>query len=70
MKYVKEPVNAFTHLFGAALSVAGTVVLIVMAALRRSPWAIVSFAIYGASMIALYMASGIYHMLNVSEYHG
>lgn len=67
MKGVKEPVNAFTHLAGAVLAIAGTVLLIIYAALQGSVWGVVSFSIYGASMIALYSASGIYHMLKVSD---
>lgn len=67
MKRMKEPVNAITHLTGAALAIAGAAVLIVMTALNGSVWGVVSFSIYGASMIALYAASGIYHALNVSQ---
>ena len=60
-----RPWSAITHGVGAALAVLGTVLLLVRAAARHlSPWAVTSFAIYGASMIVLYTASTLYHCLN------
>jgi hemolysin III len=44
---------------GVVLSVIGLIVLLVLAWGR--PWHIVSFSIYGASLIFLYTASAIYH---------
>lgn len=55
--------NSFTHGLGLALSIAGVAVLIVLACLRATAWHIVSFSIYGASLISLYAASTIYHSL-------
>ena len=63
---IKEPVNSLTHLFGAVLSVLGLVLLIINAAKYGTVWHIVSFAIYGTSLILLYSASSIYHMLKTS----
>ena len=61
-----RPWAAITHGAGAVLAIAGTVLLLVQAALLGlSPWHMASFAIYGASMIALYTASTLYHCLNV-----
>jgi hemolysin III len=60
---LREPVSAGTHLGGALLSVAGLVVLVVMAVQRGTVWHTVAFAIYGASLIALYTASTLYHAL-------
>lgn len=49
MKKIKDPVSGFTHLFGAVLSVAGLVFLIIMSALysNEKGWDIVSFSIFG-----------------------
>ncbi len=59
-----RPWSAITHGVGAALAVLGTVLLIVRAAVwGLGPWAITAFSIYGASMIALYSASSLYHCL-------
>ncbi len=63
MRYIKEPVNSLTHLSAAVLAVPATLYLILAA---RTPLHKISFLIFGLSMIALYTASGIYHMLRVS----
>lgn len=61
--YHGERFNAWTHLVGAALSVTGTILLIVMAAAIGDPWRIVSVSIFGATLILLYSASTLYHSL-------
>ncbi|KXS33814.1 MAG: Hemolysin D [Candidatus Gallionella acididurans] len=61
--YYGEKFNAITHLVGAVLALAGTVVLIVLAALGGDPWKIVSVSIYGATLILLYSFSTLYHSL-------
>lgn len=57
----EELANTITHGIGLALSIAGFVVLLVLAALRGSPRHIVSCAIYGATLVCLYAASTLYH---------
>jgi hemolysin III len=59
--YQGERFNSITHLAGAALAVVGAVVLIHSAATRGDTWKIVSFSIFGATLIALYLASTLYH---------
>ena len=59
----EEIANSVTHGIGAALSVAGLVVLVVMAAIRGTAWHIVSCAVFGVSLILLYLASTLYHAL-------
>ncbi|MBK6322964.1 MAG: hemolysin III family protein [Burkholderiales bacterium] len=59
--YHGERFNSISHLVGAGLAVLGSVVLIVPAARLGDPWKIVSFSIYGAMLIALYVASTLYH---------
>lgn len=49
------------HGFGVVFSIGATAVLLVLAAIYANAWAIVSCAIFGASMITLYSASTIYH---------
>ena len=60
---LREPFSGISHLFGAALSIAGLAVLLVLS--RGDGWRLTSFSIYGASLIVLYSASGIYHSLPV-----
>lgn len=64
---IKEPINSLTHLFGALLSIVGLTVLVYNASLNATVWHIVSFSIYGASLILLFSASSIYHSLRTSE---
>ncbi len=64
---IKEPFNSLSHLIGALLSIAGLVILIYQSAINGTVWQIVSFAIYGTSLILLFSASSIYHMLDISE---
>ena len=63
-KYPKteEILNVITHGLGFLLSIAALVLLVVFAALRGNVWHIVSFSIYGVSLVVLYLASTLYHM--------
>lgn len=58
---LEELLNSITHGIGLALSIAGFVVLLILAAARGSSWQIVSCAVYGTSLVALYTASTLYH---------
>lgn len=57
----EEIANSLTHGVGLLLSVAGLVVLIVVAALHGGAINVVSCAIYGATLVCLYAASTLYH---------
>jgi len=59
--YHGERFNSISHLVGAGLAVLGAVLLVVTAARLGDPWKIVSFSIYGAMLVALYVASTLYH---------
>jgi hemolysin III len=58
---IREPVNAWSHLVGLVLAVAGTVALLRMAQGTRE---VVAFTLYGLSLILLYAASTVYHALS------
>lgn len=55
--------NSITHLAGTCLSLAGFVVLIVFAGKQGDPWKIVSFSIYGITLVVLYLFSTLYHSI-------
>lgn len=59
--YHGEKLNAWTHLAGAVLALAGSVVLVVRAALVGDAWKLVSVSIYGATLVLLYSFSTLYH---------
>ncbi len=57
----EEKLNIWTHFIGLLLSIAALSVLVVKSSLFGNVWHIVSYSIYGASMILLYLASTLYH---------
>ncbi len=57
----EEIANSITHGTGVGLSIAALVILVVYAARLSDAWKVVSFSIYGASLIILYLASTLYH---------
>ena len=59
--YHGERFNSITHLAGACLAVVGAAVLIVVAARMSDPWKLISFSVYGATLVTLYVASTLYH---------
>ncbi|GAF66876.1 PAQR family membrane homeostasis protein TrhA [Alkalihalobacillus trypoxylicola] len=59
----EEIANAITHGIGAVLSVAALVLLIIYSSLYGSAWHIVSFSIYGVTMLLLYLSSTLLHSL-------
>ena len=60
---MEETVNVLTCGVGVLLSVAGLVLIVTPAALHGDAWQVVSFSIYGASLILLYTASALYHAI-------
>jgi hemolysin III len=61
---IREPVNGASHLVGLLLAGAGTVLLLRMA---NGPWQLAAFSVYGATLILLYGASTLYHILPLSD---
>lgn len=59
----EEIAHAVTHGVGAALSVAGLTILVVLAAIEGDAWRVTSVAIYGASLFLLYLSSTLYHAI-------
>ena len=59
--YPGERFNAWTHLFGALLALAGAVWLIVIAAASGDPLKTVSVTVYGLTLVTLYSISTVYH---------
>ena len=57
----EEIANAVSHGLGALFGVVATTILIVMSVLYGDPYKIVSSAIYGATLILLYVMSTLYH---------
>lgn len=59
----EEIFNSVSHGTGGLLAIAGTAVLIVVAAIYSDAWGVVSSSVYGASLIILYTMSTLYHAI-------
>jgi hemolysin III len=57
----EEIMASVSHGFGLALSIVGFIGLIYLGVTRGDIWQLVSFIIYGLSLITLYLASTLYH---------
>eukprot|EP00977_Amphora_coffeiformis_P027165 scaffold34593_cov179-Amphora_coffeaeformis.AAC.3 len=58
-----EVFNAASHLAALILSILGSAILIVGASAQGEPWKIVSFSIYGASLMFLFGSSTLHHAI-------
>lgn len=59
--YLKDPLSGLLHLIGALLAIPGMITLIILG--RHSALKIVSFSIYGAALILLFLSSTLHHWL-------
>lgn len=58
---IEEEINIISHAIGLILSIVAFVLLVTHANLHGNAWHIVSFSIFGASLIILYATSTFYH---------
>jgi hemolysin III len=66
----EEIANCLTHGAGLVASVAAIPLLVIAATGRRDPWQIVGGAVFGATLVLLYLASTVYHALPASRAKG
>jgi len=57
---LRDPVSGLTHLFAAIAAIAGLGILLIIA--RSDFWKQASLLVYGASLTAMFAASGAYHL--------
>ena len=62
----EEIMNMVTHIVGGAFGIAATALCILRAALQANSWALWACALYGATLIAMYTISSVYHGLHPS----
>lgn len=67
--YIREPINAFTHLLGALLSLIGTLFILNFSHVAHSltTTATACVLIFGMSLILLYTTSGVYHLVKAKD---
>jgi hemolysin III len=64
---IEEKINIISHAIGFILSIVALVLLVTHANLYGDAWHIVSFSLFGASLIILYAASTFYHSAKKPE---
>jgi hemolysin III len=62
--YYGEKLNSISHLVGAAFALIGLGALLSVAIQTRDPWVIISFSVFGISMVLLYTMSTLYHSVS------
>lgn len=63
---LEERIHTLSHGVGLILSIAGLVWMLQVSIGTADPWRIVASSIYGASLIALFLSSTLYHGLHTS----
>jgi hemolysin III len=53
--------NSVTHGIGTVLSLIGLALLVILATKSGDVWRVVSFSVYGSSLVILYLSSTLYH---------
>ena len=64
---LKHPIRSLIGVIAVSLSITASILLVYRAAVQGSAWHVVSFSIYGVSLITLWTISTLYHSLNVSS---
>lgn len=65
----RDPVSGLTHLFGALASLIGLIILIIyeLNIPNSTPLGLVAVIMFGISLILLYTASSVYHLVKSSD---
>ena len=66
----EEVANTLTHGLGIVLAILGTAVLLSAARASTAPYAAIACAVYGTTMIVLYLASTLYHGAGIQQANG
>ena len=64
----EEIFNMTSHIVGAVLGIVAVTLCVIFAAINQNVYGVVSGAIYGVTMIILYIMSSIYHGLSPKRY--
>lgn len=67
LRYVRDPMNGLTHFVGFLMAITGLVFLLLKAVNPISVPHVVTFSIFGGSMVLLFLASTLYHWLPLSD---
>src|SRR5262245_41179359 len=62
-RHIEEIANSVTSGIGLVMSLAGFIALVILAFARGDVWHITGCGVYGATLVALYAASTLYHSI-------
>ena len=65
MRHLREPANGLIHLAGALLAVVALALLLRLAVGAGTARHVVAYAVFGLSLVALYTASALHHLLRL-----
>ena len=65
---LEEVIHAITHGVGVLLSIGGLSWMLYLSIVAADPWRIVASSIYGATLIALFLSSTVYHSMYASRH--
>jgi hemolysin III len=63
----EEIFNMVSHIAGGGIGIIALVLCVVYSAIKGDPWAVVSCALYGASLVFMYSVSSVYHGLRTNK---
>lgn len=63
----RDPVSGLSHLAGAILSIVALCILSAQAAVYGGVWHMVSFMIFGSTLLLMFSCSTIYHLVHASD---
>lgn len=63
---LRDPVSSISHMAGAVFAIVALCILAVQAAAHDSTWHMVSFMIFGATMLLMFSCSALYHSIHAS----
>ena len=64
----RDPISGLTHLAGAVFAIVALCVLVAQAALHGGVWHMVSFVIFGTTLLLMFSSSALYHLLHAPEH--
>ena len=64
----EELIHSLTHGAGALASLVALIVLVGLAATRGTPLHVISYSIYGSTLLALFLASTLYHSIQIPSW--
>lgn len=64
---LEEWANSLTHGIGAVLAVVGFIIMLAVAIGQSNAWAIVSSSVYGSTLVLMFLASTLYHAIQIPK---